>query len=177
MKAAALRGVKFAPMLVAVVLTVLILMLLRATADVFLLLFLGILISLYLGAVAEWVERRLHLPFKAAFPVAILVSIGGLTALFWILIPPVVEQTQSLIKALPGYVDVWEAGLDGLVRRFPALGTILPPGPNPVLQAISDKVTGLFTNVVAEVPAIVHGAIDVFAVGVMGIYLAVHPAL
>jgi len=52
---------RFAPILTATVLTVLGLWLFKSVAQVFLLLFLGILISLYLGAVADWIERRMHI--------------------------------------------------------------------------------------------------------------------
>jgi predicted PurR-regulated permease PerM len=171
------RGVRFAPILVAVVLTVLSLVLLKATADVFLLLFIGILISLYLGAVAEWVERRAHVPPRAAFITAILVSLGGLTLLFWILIPPVVAQTEALVKALPGFITTWEKGLDDFIGRFPALRPVWPTGEHKVLLALYDQLRGTFSNVLPRVLGIVHGAINVFAVAVMGLYLSVQPAL
>jgi predicted PurR-regulated permease PerM len=61
------RRFKFAPILTATVLTVLLLWLFKTVAQVFVLLMLGVLISLYLGAVARWIEKRTRIPEKAAF--------------------------------------------------------------------------------------------------------------
>jgi predicted PurR-regulated permease PerM len=168
---------RFAPILTATVLTVLGLWLFSSVAQVFLLLFLGILISLYLGAVAEWVERKSRIPSGAAFAVAVVGSLGALFLLGWILVPPVVTQTQGLITALPGFIASWEAGLDNLAARFPFLKETIGQGDNRIITAVYERVSGMFGDVVPRVFSLVHAAIDVFAVGVMGIYLALHPAL
>jgi predicted PurR-regulated permease PerM len=149
----------------------------KTVAQVFLLLFLGILISLYLAAVADWVERKLHLPESAAFAVAVAGSLGALVLLGWILIPPVVTQTQALIKALPEFITSWEAGLDNLALRFPFLKDAIGTGDNRIITAVYERVSTLFGDVVPRVFSLVHAAIDIFAVGVMGIYLSLHPAL
>jgi predicted PurR-regulated permease PerM len=173
----AVRRLKFAPILTATVLTVLLLWLFKSVAQVFLLLFLGILISLYLGAVADWLERRAKLPATAAFLAAVIGSLGALVLLAWILIPPVVAQTEGLIKSLPTFIATWEQGLDNLAANFPALAEVFPPGKHRILQAIYDHITNGFNDVVPRVFGIVAVAIDIFAVMVMAIYLALHPAL
>ena len=168
---------RFAPILAATVLTVLLLWLFSSVAQVFVLLFLGILISLYLGAVAEWIELKLRVPQGVAFALAVFLSLGALVLLGWILIPPVVSQTQALLQALPGFITSWEAGLDNLAVRFPFLKDAIGTGDNRIITAVYDRVSGMFGDVVPRVFSLVHAAIDVFAVGVMGIYLALHPAL
>jgi predicted PurR-regulated permease PerM len=168
---------RFAPILTATVLTVLGLWLFKTVAQVFLLLFLGILISLYLGAVAGWIERRLRIPHGAAFTAAVVSSLGALILLGWILIPPVVVQTQALIEALPGFIATWEAGLDNLAIRFPFLKDAIGTEDNRIISAVYNRVSGMFGDVVPRVFSLVHMFIDVFAVGIMGIYLALHPAL
>jgi predicted PurR-regulated permease PerM len=168
---------RFAPILTATVLTVLGLWLFKSVAQVFVLLFLGILISLYLGAVAEWVEEKTRIPSGAAFLVAVAGSLGALILLGWILIPPVVTQTQGLINALPGFIASWEQGLDNLAVRFPFLKEAIGTGDNRIITAVYERVSGMFGDVVPRVFSLVHAAIDVFAVGVMGLYLALHPAL
>ena len=168
---------RFAPILTATVLTVLGLWLFRSVAQVFLLLFLGIIISLYLGAVADWIEVRLRIPQGAAFASAVVGSLGALVLLGWILIPPVVTQTQSLLNALPGFIASWEAGLDNLTVRFPFLKDVIGTGDHRIITAVYDRVSSMFGDVVPRVFGIVHVAIDIFAVGVMAIYLALHPAL
>ena len=168
---------RFGPILTATVLTVLGLWLFSSVAQVFLLLFLGILISLYLAAVADWIERRLRIPAGWAFAAAVISSLGALTLLGWILIPPVVTQTQALINALPGFIASWEQGLDKLALDFPFLKDAIGSGDNKIVSAIYSRVSGMFGDVVPRVFSLVHMFIDVFAVGIMGIYLALHPAL
>jgi predicted PurR-regulated permease PerM len=168
---------RFAPILTATVLTVLGLWLFSSVAQVFLLLFLGILISLYLGAVADWIEMKAHIPQGAALAAAIFLSLGALVLLGWILIPPVVTQTGALINALPGFIETWEKGLDSLAVRLPFLRDIIGNDNNRIITAVYDRVSSMFGDVVPRVFSLVHAAIDVFAVGVMGIYLALHPAL
>jgi predicted PurR-regulated permease PerM len=168
---------RFAPILAATVLTVLGLWLFSSVAQVFVLLFLGILISLYLGAVAEWIERRMRLPQGVAFALAVIGSLGALVFLGFILVPPVVSQTQALINSLPDFIASWEKSLDGLATRFPFLKDAIGTGDNRIISAVYGRVSGMFGDVVPRVFSLVHMFIDVFAVGVMGIYLALHPAL
>ena len=103
---------RFGPILTATVLTVLGIWLFKTVAGVFVLLMLGVLISLYLGAVARWFEEHAHLPERAALAVAIFGSLGALMLLVWILAPPVVDQTRALIAGLPAQLASWESGLD-----------------------------------------------------------------
>ena len=179
MTEAASRAVKFkfGPILAAVVFTVIALWLWLQVAEVFLLLFLGILISLYLGALAGVLHRRLRLPERLAFLSAILISGGGLVVLFYALIPPLIAQTQELVKVLPNYIAGWENALDGLAERVPALKSVYEPGQHKLLTAVYSQVSGQFGNVVPKVLGLVEVLVSVFSVFVMGLYLAIHPAL
>jgi predicted PurR-regulated permease PerM len=169
---------KFGPILTATVLTVLGIWLFKTVAQVFVLLMLGVLISLYLGAVAGWFERHAHIPEKAALAVAIFGSVGALVLLAWILAPPVVDQTRQLIAGLPAQLTSWEAGLDKLANNFPALRDVIgPPSEHRTVQAVMEKLSGFFGTLPTKVIEIVEATISIFAVGVMGIYLALHPAL
>ena len=76
------RRFRFAPILTATVLTVLGLWLFGKVAHVLILLFIGLLLSLYLRAVAGWFERRLHLPDRLAFATSLLLSLAGVVAIF-----------------------------------------------------------------------------------------------
>jgi predicted PurR-regulated permease PerM len=177
LNAEAIHRFKFAPILAATVLTVLLLWLFGSVASVFLLLLLGVLISLYLGAISQWLRRRVPISEGAALAAAIAFSLGAIVVLGWILIPPVIRQTQDLIRSFPSYISSWEAGLDNLVRRFPALAAVFPPGEHAMLQAIEGQITAAVGGVVPRVLQIVSAAINVFAVGVMSIYLSLQPSL
>ena len=173
----AARRFKFAPILTATVFTVLLLWIVGTAMHVFLLLFLGIMISLYLGALAGVLHRRLKIPEGWSLAGAVLLSIGGLALLLSVLVPPVIAQTQELIRVLPSYIGGWEAAIDRLVARVPALASVYTPGQHKLLLAVYEQVTGQFGNVVPKVLGIVELLISLFAVFVMGLYLAIHPAL
>jgi predicted PurR-regulated permease PerM len=172
-----LRRFRFAPILTATVLTILLLVLVRNVANVLVLLFLGILISLYLRGLAGVIERRLHVPDPFAYIAALALTIAGIVGLLWVLVPPVVEQTQQLFSVLPDYIAGWEAGLERWMVKYPGLREIVGPGDHRILRAIYDRIAETFGDVVPRAFGLVHGAINVFAVGVMGIYLSVRPTL
>jgi len=158
-----------------VILTVLLLWMLGATAHVFLLLFIAIILSLYLGAVRDLLVDRAHLPPRLAFFVSVVGSFAALLGLFAILLPPVVEQTRSLIVVLPQYIDTWEKGIDTFVSRFPAMRDVWKPGEHPLISAVYDQLSQQAETVVPRVLSFVNFLIDTFAVGVMSIYLALQP--
>jgi len=173
-----MRRFKFAPILTATVLTVLLLWLFKTVAQVFVLLMLGVLISLYLGAVARWIEKKTRIPEKAALAAAIFGTLGALVLLVWILAPPVIDQTRQLIQQMPKFLEAWEGGIDALANRIPALRDVIgPKGEHRTLTALYGQLSGMFEGLPTKVFEIVHAAINVFAVAVMGIYLALHPAL
>ncbi len=172
----AIRQFRFGPVLTATVLTVLLLWLGGKISQVLLLLFLAILISLYLGAVADFISRHIRLPRQWAFLAALILTIGGLVGLFMLLIPPMFEQTQALIKVLPATLAGWEAALDRMVIRFPALSAVWTPGNNSILAAVTERVAGSFGNVLPKVIGLVHAFINIFSVLIMSIYLGLQPA-
>lgn len=171
------RRFRFAPILTATVLTVLLLMLFGKTASIFLLLFVAVLISLYLGAVAEVFQRRLRLPPRFALAAAVALSLAAVITLFRLLVPPVVEQTQQLVRVLPQYVESWELAIGRFVARYPAMSDMWRPGEHKLMNAIYEAATGPLGNVVPKVFGIVHAGINVFSVAVMSIYLAAYPGL
>jgi len=173
----AARRFKFAPILTATVFTVLLLWIAGQVAHVFLLLFLGIMISVYLGALSTGLQRRLRIPAGWSLAAAVLVTLGGLALLFYILVPPLILQTRELVRVLPTYITGWEAAIDRLVTRVPALASVYEPGQHKLLLALYDQVAGQFNDVVPKVFGIVEVLISIFSVAVMGLYLAIHPAL
>jgi predicted PurR-regulated permease PerM len=176
-EAAAARRFKFAPILTATVFTVLLLWIAGRVAHVLLLLFLGIMVSQFLGALAGVLHRRLKIPEGWSLAVAVLVSLGGLALLLSALVPPVIAQTQELVRVLPTYIGGWEAAIDRVVARVPALASVYTPGQHKLLLAVYNQVAGQFGSVVPKVIGIVELLISLFSVFVMGLYLALHPAL
>jgi predicted PurR-regulated permease PerM len=97
--------------------------------------------------------------------------------LVWLLVPPVIEQTQALVRVLPTTIASWEAGIANFMQRFPALQQFWKPGENKILVAVYEQVSGGFHDVVPRVFGAVHGFINLFAVGIMSLYLALHPGV
>jgi predicted PurR-regulated permease PerM len=162
----------------ATVATVLLLALFRTAADIFLLLFIAILISLYLGAVADVFAARLRIPRKLALAIAVLLSGGAVVGLFFLLVPPVVEQTQQLVKVLPNYIKTWEAGITRIAARYPELQAVWGSGgDHQLVTAIYDEIKGPVASLVPKVVSLAQIGIDVVSVCVMGLYLALYPGL
>ena len=177
MASAAAQRVKVAPILTGVILTLLLLWMLGTTADVFLLLFIAIIISLYLGAVRDLLVEKTHIPPKLAFFISIFGTAAALLGLFAILLPPVVEQTRALIVVMPKYIDTWETGIDHFVIRFPAMRDVWKPGEHRLMTAVYNQLSDQATLLVPRVLSFVRVMIDCFAVIVMSIYLALQPGV
>jgi predicted PurR-regulated permease PerM len=165
--------------LAAVVLTALALWIVSATANVLLLLFLSVLGALYLGAVRDYFIRRLRLPELIAFWLAVLLTMAGTVGLFWLLVPPVITQTQGLIDHIPTLLQSWETGINAALSRFPGMTVNL--GTHPLLGPLSDYVTGrlpsLFGDVSKRVLSVLDTAVGLLSVAVMSIYLALYPGV
>ena len=168
---------RVAPILAGVIVTLLLLWMLGATADVFLLLFIAIIISLYLGAVRDLLVNRAHLPPRLAFFISVVGTAAALIGLLAILLPPVIEQTRALFLVLPRYIETWENGIDTFVARFPALRDVWKPGDLPLITALYDQLSQQAETVLPRVLSFVNLLISTFAVGVMSIYLALQPGV
>jgi predicted PurR-regulated permease PerM len=169
--------IKLAPILTTIILTVLLLWMVGMTVDVFLLLFISIILSLYLGAVRDFLVRRGRVPERLAFFLAVIgtvVALGGLLAL---LVPPVVEQTRQLVDFLPLYITRWEQGIDHFVGRFPAMRSVWKPGQHQFLHAVYDWLSSTVNDLAPRVFSVVQALIELFAVFVMSIYLALQPGI
>jgi len=175
--AAAPARPRVTPIIAGVFLSVLLLWMFGATAEVFLLLFIAIIISLYLGAVKDLLVAKVHLPARLAFFIAVVGTAAALLGLLAILLPPVIEQTRSLIVVLPKYIETWETGIDTFVKRFPALADVWKPGEHPLISGIYDQLTQQAQTLVPRLFSLVNLMIAAFAVGVMSIYLALQPGV
>ncbi|HVF40488.1 MAG TPA: AI-2E family transporter [Gemmatimonadaceae bacterium] len=175
--ALAVDRLKLAPALATVVLTILILWMVGTTASVFLLLFVAVILSLYLGALRDFLVARGRVPERLAFFLAVVGTVVAIGGLFALLVPPVLEQTRSLIQVLPATIENWEKGIDRFVARFPALRDFWQPGQHQVLKAVYDQVSTGAGELVPKVFSLVHVFIEIFAVMVMSIYLALQPGV
>lgn len=166
---------RIAPVLMAVVLTVLVILLLGEAAHLFLLLFLAILISLALGALADQVTKYAHLPRRYALLVAIILALAVVVGFMWLIVPVVIEQTQSLLGTLPDRLVAWQRGIDEAAARVTALKGVYKPGQLLLVtyQQLSSSLGGLFPKIIG----VANVVIEVVVVGILSIYLANQPGL
>jgi predicted PurR-regulated permease PerM len=149
----------------------------QRTVGVFLLFFIAVIASLYLGAVRDALVRRVGLSPRPAFLASVLLNLLGLAGLFWLLVPAVAGQTRELIDVLPTYITGWEAAFDRFVVNLPGMRGYWPTGQHQILRALYDQLSTYAQGLVPRVFSIIGILIDVFSVFVMSIYLALQPGV
>lgn len=166
-------------LLAAAVLTVLLLLFVYSVADTLLLFFIAALLSLYLGAVTDFFERRAGLPRHWGLLLALLLTATGLVGIVWLIVPPVLEQTQGLVSALPGLLVGWRDNLLELARRYPALGQLFPAPEQSAayLNEALGRVGGYFTGLIPYLFGGINFLIHLVSVLVMAVYLTLRPGL
>lgn len=158
--------------LIATVFTILLLLFVHSVADVLLMVFVAALFSLYLGGIADFLQARVNMPRGVGLALALIVTAILVGGVGWLVVPPVLRQTQDLITVLPAQIDAWTQSLRQLVTRYPVLEQVIHP------DEIQRQLGGLATHATGLVPAVLnflHGFIDLSAILVMGIYLASRP--
>lgn len=175
--AAAEQRFRFGPILGATVTTVLLIWLFYTVAEVLLLLFIAVLVSLYLGSLTDFMVARLPLPRALAFTAAIFLTLGAIYGLGALLVPPVVEQTQQLLAVLPNYIRAWQELLARLAARFPTLlGGAADPQAE-VVNAIVAQIEGVAAKAFPTALNLGHHLVNIVSILVMGIYMALYPGL
>src|SRR5688572_29725796 len=156
----------------------LLLLFVYSVAEILLLFFVAIIFAIYLAWITEIFQRRLGAPRWLGLLAALTITVLGVTSIGMLMIPPLVEQTQELVTALPSQLQQAEVQLMGLAERSPMVKQLLPK------LEIGESYSGLILNEVAKqiqgfVPYVWSGAgfvIHFISVLVMGIYLALRPA-
>jgi predicted PurR-regulated permease PerM len=93
----------------------------------------------------------------------------------WLIVPVVIEQTQSLLGTLPDRLVAWQRGIDEAASRVTALRGVYKPGQLLLAsyQQLSSSIGGLFPKIVG----VANVVIEVLVVGILSIYLANQPGL
>lgn len=166
-------------MLIATVFTVLLLLFLYNIAEILLLLFIAILFSIYLSAIIDTLQRRLHVPRIAGLLMALLLTAVVAAGIGYLMVPPVLSQTQQILDTLPGLMQGWERELITLSQDQPFFAHMfgqLEAGESYVAN-IMGEVSGYFRGLL---PYVFSGAgflIELVSVLVMGIYFSLRPAV
>lgn len=169
---------RFGPILGATVLTILLIWLFYTVAEVLLLLFIAILVSLYLGSVTDFIVSKVPVPRGLAFTIGLFGSLFAIYSLGALLVPPVVEQTQALMSVLPNYINAWQEALARLAARFPGMVSGGAGDPQTeIVNAVVAQVQGFASKAVPTVLNVGHQVVNVVSILVMGIYMALYPGV
>lgn len=88
-----------------VALVVIVLWIIKATFNVFLLILAGVLIALYFHGLSELLHRKLHISKKWSLPIAIIGSFILLGLFFWLAGSTISKQMQDLSQTLPSTIQ------------------------------------------------------------------------
>ncbi|MBA2469778.1 MAG: AI-2E family transporter [Chloroflexia bacterium] len=176
--------------IVKVILTLVIIWLVLKVASIFLLLLLAIIVCLALLPVVRRLENR-GLPRGLAVVTVISGLVGIIAGFLWLIVPPLVTQTQNLIDNAPEYVE----NFDDILDRYPSIrdqvDTYLGIGDEDAEQSPAESaqdtgseedpapavdagtVQAGATQVLSVSTAIVGGIANVFFVLVLALYLLV----
>lgn len=109
-------------------------------------------------------ERKLlRLPRAVAVLILYLALIAGIALIFVVIIPPLVEQTQSFIQQLPKYIEDLRSTVRSLEESYPFLQELNAR----LLQQLESSLGGL-AGAFAQAPSVLQ-----FALGVVGGLLSV----
>ncbi|HXQ29789.1 MAG TPA: AI-2E family transporter [Gemmatimonadales bacterium] len=144
---------------------------------VIMLLFLAVLAAIYLSAITDILEHRVGAPRWVGLLCAVfgtLVVVAGVGAL---ILPPVIDQTEALVSALPQTFTDAQAVLARWASRYPVVRR----------TALADPASGLVGGLLNEGVAFLRGSllpyvraggavlVDAASVFVMALYLARQP--
>jgi predicted PurR-regulated permease PerM len=176
--------------IIKVILTLVAIWLVLKVASIFLLLLLAIIVCLALLPVVRRLENR-GMPRGFAVVTVISGLIGIIAGFLWLIVPPLITQTQNLVDNAPEYVE----NFDDILDRYPSVrdqvDTYLGIGGEESEQAAPESVQGTeggedpapavdagtvqagATQVISISTAIVGGIANVFFVLVLALYLLV----
>lgn len=147
--------------------------------DVLLLVFISILAAVYLSAITDQLERRFRMPRWAGLTCAVVGSLAVLVGAGALILPPVVDQTQALIAALPQSLSDIQSVLARWASQYPVLRRteLADPASGVVAQLIDDTTNYLRASLLPYLRAGGKLFVEGASVIVMGLYLARSPVL
>ncbi len=172
--------------IIKVILTLVIIWLLLQVASIFLLLLLAVIVCLALLPVVRRLENH-GLPRGLAVITVVSGLIGLVAGFLWLIVPPLITQTQNLVDDAPTYVE----NFDDILDRYPSvrdqvntyLGIDEPTAPESAQEGGEEDdaapavdagtVQAGATQVISISAAIVGGIANVFFVLVLALYLLV----
>jgi len=155
-----------------------------AVAEILFLLFVAALFAIYLASITDFLSRRLGLGRGLGLVGALLITVLTVGLVGLLIVPPVVNQFQELISALPRHVNAWEGELARLAQEDNLLGRLLGriEGEGATagvgfIDRVFEQVREFFGDAVPYLFSGIGALIHIVSVLIMGIYLALKPSV
>ena len=147
--------------------------------EVLLLVFIAVLCAVYLSGVTDVLERRFRLARWLGLASAVVATLAVVVGIGAVIVPPVLEQTQSLISGLPQTLTNIQNVIAAWAREYAVLrDTVLANAQSGLVAGlIIDATTFLKGSILPYVTAGGKLFIEGASVVVMSLYLAVQPRL
>jgi predicted PurR-regulated permease PerM len=145
---------------------------------VVLLVLLAVLVATYLAEITDLLEHRFRVPRWAGLTCSVVGTLALLIGLGALILPPVIDQTQALVSALPQSLTDIQNVLAAWASQYPVLRRteLANPASGFVSQLINDATDFLRGSILPYLRAGGKGFIEGASVIVMGLYLARTPA-
>ncbi len=147
------------------------------TVDVLLVIFLAVLLSVYLRAIADLLRRRFRFPDTVGLLAGVTITVGSLVGIFLLIAPAVSQQVQDLLANLPRFLTELDATISRIIRGIPLLGRF-SGGTSSLFGGMLSEIFGFLRG--AAVPYLKGGVeflIEGVSVIVMAVYLARSPEI
>lgn len=134
-----------------------------------LLLFLAVfLLAMALNPTVTWMERQ-RVPRPAAAALLALLFLGISAVIGWLLVPPVIEEAQSLLQSAPAYWRAAQGRVDDLLGRAPWLRERLRPS-----GVLGRQVLEYLANAARQAGQYTLNVVGAFAAAVIVLILATY---
>lgn len=141
--------------------------------------FISVLFALYLGGLTSFLDGKLAIGRGWGLIGALAVTAIGVTGIGWLVVPPVLQQTDELLRTLPSTAATLSDYLLDLGGQYPIVRGFLPDAIAIETQfaALRNNLGDYFANLVPYLFTGVGVFIHLVSVVVMAIYLTLNPEL
>src|SRR6185503_7804659 len=159
--------------LVSLFVAALVLLFLSRVATILILLFIAILLGVYFSAFTDALVARTGLRRSLALTLAVIATLAGMVGIGWLIVPPVIAQTQDFLRALPETAQRLEGQLLSLAQKYPLLeGALGPEGGGLVETMLAGASEFMQQSILPYITAGTTIAIEFVAVLAMALYFA-----
>ncbi len=125
-----------------------------AIGKVLLLLFAALLLGLLFSGLTDELRRHTPLSWGWSLGVVIVTVLAGLTALFWLIGPSVVDQVRTIVEQAPQYAQTIEARLESW-----GITSVVLDRAGGQMGSLAQRMVGTFSSAVVNTFILVFGGI------------------